>query len=86
MQLQQQHHLLSDEKRQLSETIDRQQLRYDQLKTRASAYFQKAGTEGFENSFKDAESAMDASAEPSDAEIELELLQRKDAAKPEVHP
>ena len=80
--LDRQHRLLSDEKTQLGQTIENQRLQYDQLKIKAAAYFRNTGRPGADNPARDADRAM-GFADVSDSEIEIELLQRKDALSKE---
>lgn len=65
---------LVEEKRALAETLDRQRLQYDQLKFKVAAFCQQA-----EQGPVDAIDASIAWKTPTQEEIELELLQRKEA-------
>jgi phage shock protein A len=68
---------LSDERSKLSEILAQQRLQYDQLNVKTATFFQQTEQYVFNES-----SAADASygwAASTDEEIELELLQRKEA-------
>ena len=69
---------LTEEQGILSETLSRQRLKYDQLKIKASAFCQQAESQGFEEDAAPTDSTYMWKA-PTDEEIELELLQRKEA-------
>jgi phage shock protein A len=69
---------LSDEKRQLAETLDRQRLQYDQMKIKVASFGRQSVGQGFEGSATPT-GALSAWQEPTQEEIELELLQRKEA-------
>lgn len=79
-QLKHQTETLTQEKSSLFETLARQRLQYDQLKVKVATFRQQARSEGFDG--------IIAADEPSQAwrtlteeEIELELLQRKEAVQ-----
>jgi len=76
--LKEQTEMLTQEKTRLSEILAHQRLQYETLKVKADAYCHQAADRLFE-----AESYQTAgtiySPNPSDEEIELELLQRKEA-------
>ena len=60
--------------------LNEQRLQYEQLQLRSAEYFHKTKREEWEkavNTF----TGYEASREPTDEEIELELLQRKEALK-----
>ena len=69
---------LSEEQNVLSETLDRQRLQYDRMKIKAAAFYQRAESRGFEDVFTAAEATRGWKV-PTEEEIELELLQRKEA-------
>jgi phage shock protein A len=77
-QLQHQIEALTQEKSRLSETVSRQRLQYDQLKVKVATFRQQAQSEGFDH-LTCAEGPSQAWRVPSEEEIELELLQRKEA-------
>lgn len=65
---------LAEEKRALAETLDRQRLQYDQMKFKVASFCQQVK--------QDPMDTVDASVAwntPTQEEIELELLQRKEA-------
>jgi phage shock protein A len=68
--------ILVEEKRVLAETLDRQRLQYDQLKHRVASFCQQA-----EQGPTDTVDASIAWKTPTQEEIELELLQRKEAVR-----
>ena len=79
-QLQHQLEVLMEEKGKVSETLEQQRLQYDQLKVKAAAYCRQAEQRQFEES----PAGMDASFSwqaPSEEEVELELLQRKEKVR-----
>lgn len=65
---------LDEEKRALDETLDRQRLQYDQLKLKAASFCRQA-----ESNPRHTVDASIAWKTPTPEEIELELLQRKEA-------
>ncbi len=76
--LQHQQQILEEEKEGLTQTLDQQQMQYQELKAKAIAFCQQAEHHAFQEAFE----MVDASAggqPPSEEEIELELLQRKEA-------
>jgi phage shock protein A len=77
-QLGYQNEQLSDERRHLAETLDRQRLQYDQMKIKVASFGRQGVGQGFESSAT-ATAALSAWQEPAPEEIELELLQRKEA-------
>jgi phage shock protein A len=79
-QLEHQIEALTLDKTRLSDTVSRQRLQYDQLTLKVAAYRQQTGPERLE-SIVAAEGPSQAWRVPTDAEIELELLQRKEAAQ-----
>jgi phage shock protein A len=76
-QLKHQIEALSQENSRLSETVARQRLQYDQLKLKVANFRQQAHSEGF-NDVIAAEEPSQAWRVPTEEEIELELLQRKE--------
>jgi phage shock protein A len=78
--LQRQLEALAEEKSQLAETLEKQRLQYDQLKAKAAAFCRQAEYRRFEEPLESMDGAYAWQA-PSDEEIELELLQRKEAAR-----
>jgi len=79
-QLQCQLEILTEEKAKLGQTLERQRLQYDELKIKAAVYCRQAE----QRQFEEPAAAVDASfawQAPSEEEIELELLQRKDALR-----
>ncbi len=77
-QLKHQIETLTQENRRLSETLARQRLQYDQLKVKVATFRQQARSEGFDDVIA-AEGPSQAWRAPTEEEIELELLQRKEA-------
>lgn len=77
-QLKHQAEALIQEKNRLSETLARQRLQYDQLKVKVTAFRQQARPEGFKD-VTAAEGLSQTWRAPTEEEIELELLQRKEA-------
>jgi len=80
-QLQRQLETLTEEKGKINETLAQQRLQYDQLKVKTAAFCRQAEQRQFEEPM----AVMDAGfawQTPSDEEIELELLQRKEALRP----
>ena len=69
---------LDEEKRQLNHHLQQQRLRYEQFKYRTAEYLHKAQMQDWEKNVLDPFSAG-GYAEPTDQEIELELLMRKEA-------
>lgn len=72
------------ENRSLSETLARQRLQYDQLKIKVAVFRQQARPKGFDDilAFEDIvapEGPSQAWRTPTEEEVELELLQRKEA-------
>lgn len=76
--LKEQTELLTQEKTHLSETLGNQRLQYETLKVKADAYCHQATDRQFEASSYQTAGTIYTS-DPSDEEIELELLQRKEA-------
>jgi phage shock protein A len=79
-QLKDQIEFLTQEKSRLSETVARQRLQYDQLKVKVATFRQQVQSEGFDHRIF-AEGPSQAWRTPTEEEIELELLQRKEACK-----
>jgi phage shock protein A len=76
--LQRQLELLDEEKTRTAQLLEEQRLQYEQLKVKATTFCQEAEQRRFETS----SACMDAASSwqsPSDDEIELELLQLKEA-------
>lgn len=69
---------LAEEQNALSETLGLQRMTYDQLKIKAAAFCQEAETKAFDESAGSIDPAHGWKA-PTEEEIELELLQRKEA-------
>ena len=69
---------LDHEIAQFNDCIDQQRLQYEQLKQRATEYFHQAEQTEWEKTFSDFIPAS-ISQELSDEEVELELIQRKEA-------
>ncbi len=69
---------LTEEQNALSETLARQRMKYDQLKIKAAAFCQQAESREFEATADASDTAYGWKA-PTEEEIELELLQRKEA-------
>lgn len=79
-QLQRQLEILMEEKRRVAETLEQQRLQYDQLKVKSAAFCRQAEQRRFEEPMEGMNAAF-AWQTPSEEEIELELLQRKEAAR-----
>jgi phage shock protein A len=79
-QLQLQLEALTEEKGKISETLEQQRLQYDQLKVKAAAFCRQAEQRRFEEPMETMDSAF-AWQTASEEEIELELLQRKEAVR-----
>jgi phage shock protein A len=77
-QLKHQIEVLTQERGRLSETLARQRLQYDQLKVKVAAFRQQARPEGFDDIIT-SDGPSQAWRAPTEEEIELELLQRKEA-------
>jgi phage shock protein A len=77
-QLKHQIEALTQENNRLSETLARQRLQYDQLKVKVTAFRQQARSEGLDDVIT-AEGDSQSWRSPTEEEIELELLQRKEA-------
>ena len=69
---------LTEEQNALSETLGQQRMRYDQLKIKVAAFCQQTESKAFEEAAESIDPAYGWKA-PSEEEIELELLQRKEA-------
>ncbi|MBC2709660.1 MAG: PspA/IM30 family protein [Desulfosarcina sp.] len=76
--LEEQMETMTQEKTQLSETLAHQRLQYETLKAKAGSFCRQATDRFFDLESHRSEGAI-YSANPSDEEIELELLQRKEA-------
>lgn len=68
---------LTEERGALSDTLDRQRLQYDQMKIKADVFHQQAESRRYEEVTGSAASADDWHS-PSEEEVELELLRRKE--------
>jgi phage shock protein A len=77
-QLERQLQVLEEENTRVAETLSAQRMRYDQLKVKAGAYRHLADQQRFEMNAPVVEGPGLWQA-PTDDEIELELLQRKEA-------
>jgi phage shock protein A len=77
-QLKLQVEVLAQENSHLSETVARQRLQYDQLKVKAATLRQQTQSGGFDNGITAVIPSHGWRA-PTDEEIELELLQRKES-------
>lgn len=77
-QLKHQIEALTQEKSRLSETLARQRLQFDQLKVKVATFRQQARSGGFDGVIA-ADGPSQAWRAPTEEEIELELLQRKEA-------
>jgi phage shock protein A len=77
-QIKQQIEVLTQENSRLSETVARQRLQYDQLKVKMATIRQQAQSAGYEGVIV-AEASSQTWRTPTEEEIELELLQRKEA-------
>lgn len=69
---------LSVEKSHLAETLDQQRLQYDQLKIKVASFCRHSEQKGFEQAAVAVDS-LSGWQTPTQEEIELELLQRKEA-------
>lgn len=72
--------VLDREIKQFGECVEEQQLQYQQLQLRCTEYFQSVEREEWEQAMSDVV-PRSTSREPSEEEVELELLQRKEAIK-----
>jgi phage shock protein A len=79
-QLQQQLETLMEEKVKIAETLEQQRLQYDQLKVKAAAFCRNAEQHRLEEPMAGMDAAFSWQT-PSEEEIELELLQRKEAVR-----
>ncbi len=79
-QLQRQLEMLMEEKSRIDETLQQQRLQYDELKIKTAAFCRQAEQKQYEAPDANLGAAFAWQA-PSDEEIELELLQRKEAAR-----
>ncbi len=71
---------LTQEKTQLSETLAHQRLQYETLSAKAGSYCRHSTDRLFEMAYRHG-AGMVASEDPSDEEIELELLERKEVLR-----
>lgn len=76
-QLKHQIEALSQENNRLSETVARQRLQYDWLKLKVTTFRQQTQSEGFDDIIAPEDTPL-AWRAPTEEEIELELLQRKE--------
>jgi phage shock protein A len=72
--------VLEREIKQFGECVEEQRLQYEQLQLRCTEYFQSVERETWEQVMSDVVPGS-VSREPSEEEVELELLQRKEAIK-----
>ena len=79
-QLQRQLELMTEEKGRIAETLEQQRLEYDRLKVKTAAFCRQAEQQAFETPTAAVDAAFAWQA-PSEEEIELELLQRKEAVQ-----
>jgi phage shock protein A len=79
-QMQRQLEVLTEEKNRIAEILERQRLQHDELKIRIAVFWREAEARQYEERSASREGASAWQA-PSDEEIELELLQRKDALR-----
>jgi phage shock protein A len=79
-QLQRQLDTLAEEQGQVAGTLEKQRLQYDQLKAKAAAFCRQAEEPRLEDSMETMDGAF-AWLTPSEEEVELELLQRKEVAR-----
>ena len=79
-QLQRQLEALTEEQGQVAGTLDKQRLQYEQLKAKAAVFCRHVEESRFEDPLETMDGAY-AWLTPSEEEIELELLQRKEAAQ-----
>ncbi|MEE9401688.1 MAG: PspA/IM30 family protein [Desulfobacteria bacterium] len=71
---------LNRETTQFGKCVEEQRLQYEQLQLRCTEYFQGVEREQWEKAMSDI-APHSVSREPSEEEVELELLQRKEAIK-----
>jgi phage shock protein A len=83
--LKEQEETITQEKTQLSETLANQRLQYETLKAKADAYCRRAADRLFETASRQGAAAI-YSDDPIDEEIELELLERKEALQEGGNP
>jgi phage shock protein A len=79
-QMHRQLEVLTEEKCQVAGTLEQQRLQYDQLKVEAAAFCRQAEQHRFEEPAEPPDGVF-AWQTPSEEEIELELLQRKEAVR-----
>ena len=79
-QLQRQLDTLAEEQGQVAGTLEKQRLQYDQLKAKAAAFCRQAEEPRLEDAMETMDGAF-AWLTPSEEEVELELLQRKEVAR-----
>jgi len=77
-QLQQQAGSLAETHKKLCDVLSRQQLQYEQLKIQADAFFRESKTCQFHKNTMDLEGLVEGYA-PTEEEVELELVKRKEA-------
>jgi phage shock protein A len=78
--LQRRKNILNESRQQLAETLDRQRLQYEELKARVAVFCNRPDDRPFDNGASQMIWAAGIHA-PSEEEIELELLQRKEMLK-----
>jgi phage shock protein A len=79
-QMQRQLETLTEEQSQVAGTLEKQRCQYDQLKAKSAAFCRQAEEHRFEDPLETLDGAF-AWLTPSEEEVELELLQRKEAAR-----
>ena len=79
-QLQRQIEMMTEEKTKCARILEEQRLQYDRLKVKAAAFCRQAEQHRFEEPAETMDTAFAWQA-PSEEEIELELLQRKEAVR-----
>ena len=78
-------HTLDREIGQLRDCVEAQRLEYEQLQLRSKEYFRRVERDQWEKTISTTIS-LDVSGEPSEAEVELELMKRKETTKGGVQP
>jgi phage shock protein A len=76
--LQQQLELVTEQQRSLSEVLEHQRMQYDQLKLKSEAFFRQEQTRQYEDHLAGF-NGLTGFQTPTEDEVELELLQRKEA-------
>jgi phage shock protein A len=83
--LKEQEEIITQEKTQLSETLANQRLQYETLAAKVDAYGRRAADRRFEAASRQGAAAI-YSDDPIDEEVELELLERKEALQEGGNP